>query len=117
MLSGCCCRSMCRRAAYEKPYWRVVLTDFEGCYISEYIAEGKIAKMPDAEGYCIWAVQRRTFRPWILTYKYPLGRPVKVMGSNIIITPACKPLWLQETDRYLPPPNQCRSAAICYYRR
>ena len=112
LLGGCATH---REALCELPYWQVVVTDVEGCWISEYIAEGDVT--PICNGYCFRAVQRRTFRPWILTYKYPLGRPVKVQAPNIIITPTCKPLWLKITDLYTPPPNQCRPKAVGVYGR
>ena len=102
-LGGCAVQQ--REVLCELPYSQVVSTDVEGCWISEYIAEGEIT--PTCNGYCFRAVQRRTFRPLTLTYKYPLGRFVKVQAPNIIITPACKPLWLKIMDRSTPPPNQC----------
>lgn len=92
MLTGCC---SCRTSVVipcETPYWQVVLTDYEGCWIAEYIAAGSVTKT--CNGVCFQAVQRRIFKPVTLTFKYPFGRPVKVQGSNIIITPACKPIWL-----------------------
>jgi len=107
-LGGCasCNRLLCR----ETPYWQVVLTDVEGCWVSDYIAEGTVVQT--YSGTCFRAVQRRTFCPVTLTYKYPLGREIKLQGSNIIVTPVCKPLWLRESDRYLPPPNQCAQIGL-----
>jgi len=102
-LGGCAVQQ--REVLCELPYWRVVSTDVEGCWISEYIAEGEIT--PTCNGYCFRAVQRRTFQPLTLTYKYPLGRFVKAQAPNIIITPTCKPYWLKVMDLYTPPPNQC----------
>ena len=99
----------------EVPYWHVVLTDFEGCWISDYIAEGDVT--PRDTGFCFRAMQRRIFSPVVLTFKYPLGRPVKVLGSNIIVTPACKPVWLQEIEHYMPPPDQCAALRLCRYRK
>jgi hypothetical protein len=90
LLAGCshCC--WCRRAPCPGPkYWRVTLTDFEGQRISEYIAEGPVTETCD--GICIWALQRRIFHPYVLTFRYPLGRPVKVQGSNIIVASICSP--------------------------
>ena len=111
LLGGCAHREvMC-----EWPYWQVVSTDVEGCWISEYIAEGEVT--PFCDGYRFRAVQRRTFRPVTLTYRYPLGRWVKAQAPNIIITPACKPLWLKILDLYTPPPDQCPSTRLCSYRR
>ena len=112
LLGGCAHREdFC-----ELPYWQVVTTDVEGCWISEYIAEGDV--MPICNGYAFRAVQRWTFQPVILTYKYPLGRYVKVLTPNIIITPTCKPLWLKILDQYTPPPNQCPPVMRCrYYRK
>ena len=111
-LLGCC---VPRVVMCKVPYWQVVSTDVEGCWISEYIAEGDIR--PTCNGYCFRAVQRRTFRPLTLTYKYPLGRFVKAQAPNIIITPACKPLWLQIMDRYTPPPDQCEPTKAFRYSK
>ena len=106
MLSSCAtCRPCYVAVPCSTPYWQVVLTDFEGCWISEYIAEGLVTEICD--GVCFRAVQRRIFKPFLLTFKYPLGRPVKVSGSNIIVTPTGKPLWLRQSDRTLPPANTC----------
>jgi len=108
LLAGCAHREV---ALCELPYWQVVSTDVEGCWISEYIAEGDVT--PVCGGYCFQAVQRRTFRPVTLTYRYPLGRRVKAQAPNIIVTPTCKPLWLKILDRYMPPPDQCRPGKVC----
>ena len=110
LLGGCAHRE----ALCELPYWQVVSTDVQGCWISEYIAEGEIT--PTCNGYCFRAVQRRTFQPLTLTYKYPLGRFVKAQAPNIIITPACKPQWLKVMDLYTPPPNQCGPTKAFRYR-
>ena len=112
LLGGCASH---REVLCELPYWQVVSTDVEGCWISEYIAEGEVT--PASGGYRFKAVQRRTFRPVTLTYKYPLGRFVKAQAPNIIVTPACKPLWLKITDLYMPPPDQCRPTKICVFKK
>jgi len=105
--SGCCYRRLCAaRVNCEPPYWRVVTTDVRGCWIAEWIAENPVKKA--GEGYCFWAVQRRIFRPYVLTFRYPLGRFVKVEAPNIIITSAAKPQWLCELERYEVLPDQCR---------
>jgi hypothetical protein len=99
--------------AYETPYWRVILADFEGCWISEYIAEGHITKT--SNGVCFQAMQRRIFQPVTLTFRYPLGRPVKVQGSNIMITPTDKPAWLRQAVQYLPLSNPCSNREGCFF--
>ncbi len=112
LLGGCAHRE----AWCELPYWQVVSTDVEGCWISEYIAEGDVT--PVCGGYRLNAVQRRTFRPVTLTYRYPLGRFVTAKAPNIIIVPTCKPLWLKILDLYTPPPDQCPSARrLCWYKK
>jgi len=93
------------------PYWQVVLTDVEGCWISEYIAEDPITET--CNGVCFRAIQRRIFHPFRLTFRYPLGRPVKVRGSNIIMTATTKPLWLRQLEQTLPPPDQCAHRKGC----
>ena len=111
---GSGCATTCRQyvaVRCETPYWQVVLTDFEGCWISEYIAEGHVTQT--CNSVCFWAMQRRIFQPFTLTFRYPLGRPVKVQGSHIIITPTCKPLWLRKINGALPPPNPCAKPKGC----
>ena len=108
-LLGCGCAH--RDVECELSYWQVVSTDVEGCWISEYIAEGDVT--PVCDGYRFRAVQRRTFRPVTLTYRYPLGRDVKAQAPLLIVTPTCKPLWLKITDQYMPPPDQCRPTKAC----
>lgn len=105
----------CARRICGTPYWQVVTTDVEGCWIAQWIAEDEVKNTGDA--YCFRAVQRRIFRPYILTFRYPLGRLVKVKAPNIIITPAEKPLWLVETDRYAPPPDQCRVRRCGFWKK
>lgn len=109
-LGGCCHPRVC-----VTPYWQVVTTDFEGCWIAEYVAEGDV--LPTSRGYCFRAVERRIFKPAVLTFKYPLGRPVKVEATNIIVTPTCKPLWLQEVERTMPPADQCAVPKTCWKKR
>lgn len=94
-LGGC---ATCQRCCVISGpvYSQVVLTDVEGCWISEYIAEGPVRET--CEGVCFQAVQRRIFKPTTLTFKYPLGRPVAVRGSHILVTPTGKPSWLQVSD-------------------
>ncbi|MDD5348924.1 MAG: hypothetical protein PHQ12_01815 [Chthoniobacteraceae bacterium] len=89
------CATTCRQRtaiSCESTYSRVVIADFEGHWISEYIAEGPVSET--CHGVCFRAVQRRIFKPVPLTFRYPLGRPVKTQGSNVIVTPAARPPWL-----------------------
>ena len=78
-------------------YWRVTLTDFEGCPISEYIAEGPVCE--NGCGVNFWAIQRKIFTPFPLTFRYPLGRPVQTGASHIIVVPAPKPYWLCGSEK------------------
>lgn len=78
-------------------YSKVVSSDFEGRWIAEFIAEGKVRKAEG--GYSFTAVQRRIFRPVPLEFHYPLGRPMTVIATNVIVTPASKPLWLEKLDQ------------------
>lgn len=115
---GGCCIPRCHQVvmmSVEEPYWQVVTTDVEGCWIAQWIAEGEVKKA--GNGYCFRAMQRRIFRPFTLTFKYPLGRLVKVEAPNIIVTPTEKPQWLRELDRYTPPPDQCRVARYGLWRK
>ncbi|MCX6967312.1 MAG: hypothetical protein NTZ46_05935 [Verrucomicrobia bacterium] len=116
-LLGSCAHRACVQpeVSCQLRYWQVVSTDVEGCWISEYIAEGDVT--PACDGFDFRAVQRRTFRPVTLTYRYPLGRPVSAKAPNIIITPTRKPLWLKIMDRSTPPPDQCASSRLCFYRK
>lgn len=104
------CASRCHEVV-EIPYWQVVTMDVEGCWIAQYIAEGDVTKT--CNGYRFVAMQRRIFQPVTLTFKYPLGRTVKVEAPNIVVTPTCKPLWLQELERYTVTPDQCKQTVGC----
>src|SRR5690606_18672217 len=88
LLSGCASTRPVRVSS--TPYSSVVTSDFEGRWIAEYIAEGDVKKTED--GYRFNAVQRRIFQPATLEFLYPLGRPVTVLASNVVVTPAPKPL-------------------------
>lgn len=98
MLGACASHCPTPVAAVLVPmeYWRVVSSDFEGRRIAEFIAEGRVRETED--GYCFRAVQRRIFTPYALEFHYPLGRPVTVNASNVVVTPATKPLWLENVD-------------------
>jgi len=116
-LNGCCA-TRCHQVAVvvvEEPYWQVVTTDVEGCWIAEWIAEGDVEK--SGRGYRFRAVQRRIFRPFALTFKYPLGRTVKVKAPNVIINPTQKPEWLRQLECCTPPPDQCGRAKNCGYMK
>lgn len=117
LAAGVCVLGGCahKEIPCELPYWQVVSTDVEGCWISEYIAEGEVIEACD--GYRFRAVQRRTFQPVVLTYRYPLGRNVVAKAPNVIVTPTAKPLWLKISDKYMPPPDQCRTSRIRCYRK
>ena len=78
-------------------YSKIVSSDFEGRWIAEFIAEGKVRKVEG--GYSFTAVQRRIFRPVPMEFHYPLGRPMTVIATNVIVTPASKPLWLEKLDQ------------------
>jgi len=81
----------------EPSYSRVVVTDFRGRRIAEYVAEGKVRKTE--EGTAFRAMQRQVFSPQPLLIRYPLGRPVTVKAPNLLIVPAPKPEWLRTLDR------------------
>ena len=101
MLSGCACHRRTVVVATPVPaYSRVVSSDFEGHWIAEFVAEGEVLKAE--KGYRFTAVQRRIFKPTVMEFHYPLGRPVTVIASNVIVTPAAKPLWLERMDRDVP---------------
>ena len=91
--SGCSTRGL---LGSTPKYWRIVSADFEGNWISEWVAEGDV-KTVDG-GYRFAAVQRRIFKPEQLEFHYPLGYPVTVAAPNVIVTPTTKPLWLSKVD-------------------
>ncbi|HWL50855.1 MAG TPA: hypothetical protein VNQ90_00365 [Chthoniobacteraceae bacterium] len=97
-LGGCATRStvVVEEVVSQPLYARVVVADFRARPIAEYIAEGEVRKT--SEGYAFRAVERRIFSPQPLRFRYPLGRPVTVSGSNVLVTPAAKPEWLVRTD-------------------
>ena len=92
-LGGC---ASWRRQDVTFPYWRVVTTDFQGRWIAEYVAEGPVKKVE--EGFTFVAVQKRLFSSETLEFHYPLGRPLVVGASNVVVTPTGKPLWLARID-------------------
>ena len=99
LLSGCACST--RRAVIlesDPTYSRVVSSDFEGRWIAEFVAEGPVRKTEG--GFAFTAVQRRIFKPTTMEFHYPLGRPMKVIATNVIVTPANKPLWLERLDEH-----------------
>ncbi len=100
-----CATSRPRHVATASPvrYWQVVSSDFEGHWTAEYIAEGGVRKMSEQNGFAFTAVQRRIFKPVPLEFRYPLGRPVSVIASNVVAKPVPKPLWLERLDAGLPP--------------
>lgn len=73
-------------------YSRVTTSDFEGRCIAEYIAEGPVEETRG--GFIFRAVERRIYQPTPLTFRYPLGRPVVAVASNIVVDPAPRPPWL-----------------------
>ncbi len=97
LLAGCCCeRRVVLVVPPPAPYSRVVTSDFEGRPIAEYIAEGPVCETEC--GFRFRAVERRIFRPCVLEFRYPLGRPVTVAAPNLVATPSCKPCWLVALD-------------------
>ena len=97
LLAGCCCkRRVVLLVPPPAPYSRVISSDFEGRPIAEYIAEGPVCETEC--GFRFRAVERRIFRPWVMEFRYPLGRPVTVAAPNVVATPSCKPCWLVAMD-------------------
>ncbi len=98
LVAGCATRSTVEveEVIVATPYARVVVADFRANPLAEYIAEGSVR--PTDEGYRFQAVERRIFQPRLMVFRYPLGRPVTVTGSNVVITPAAKPTWLLRAD-------------------
>jgi hypothetical protein len=80
----------------EIEYTRLMVTDVNGDFISEWIAEGKTTK--GEWGYEINAVERRTAPPHPTTNRYPNGRKATVVGPNIILETVEKPSWLRRLD-------------------
>ena len=76
----------------EKRYSVVRVTDIEDKLISEWIAEGFVAKTE--HGYKFNAVERVSGPPFPQHIRYPHGRFMEIGGPNIIVTRCGKPLWL-----------------------
>lgn len=92
---GGCCRD--RMIGPKYVYSRVEVSDFSCRPIAEYVAMGPVQNVP-CGGFVIMAVERTIFHPCPITFRYPLGRPVNVMASNIRVTPAAEPYWLTCMD-------------------
>ena len=93
LLTGCACYD------WKHPhsrYYKVTSADFEGKRIAEWVCDGQPIKVQD--GFHIWAMQRRIFKPHVLEFHYPFGRWVTINASNIIITPVPQPLWLARLE-------------------
>lgn len=77
-------------------YTKISVSDLAGAPISDWVAEGKVKKVP--EGYIIKAVERDTPPPYPTHNRYPNGRVATVVGPNIILQEIDKPDWLVELD-------------------
>ncbi len=91
-----CAGSGGKRPPEPLTYSRVTVASFRTRPIAEYIAEGKVRKEED--GYRFTAVERTIFSPHRINIRYPIGRPVTVVGSHVIIKSVEKPAWLQRLD-------------------
>lgn len=80
----------------EIEYTKLSVTDVNGDFIAEWIAEGKTTK--NMQGYEITAVERRTAPPYPTTNRYPNGRKATVVGPNIVLEAVEKPEWLRRLD-------------------
>ncbi len=96
LTAGGCCRDR-MMISQRYVYSRVEVGDFSCRPIAEYIAQGPVQNVP-CGGIVIMAVERTIFQPCPITFRYPLGRPVNVVASNIRITPAPEPYWLTCLD-------------------
>ncbi len=74
----------------------MISSNFEGCPIAEYIAEGPVCETEC--GFRFRAIERRTFGPYPMCFRYPMGRPVTVAAPNVVSRPACKPAWLIQME-------------------
>jgi hypothetical protein len=77
-------------------YTKISVSDLSGAPISDWVAEGKVKKVP--EGFIVKAVERNTPPPFPTHNRYPNGRVATVVGPNIILQEIDKPDWLVELD-------------------
>jgi hypothetical protein len=77
-------------------YTKLTVTDVDGSFIAEWIAEGKVSKSD--EGYDVTAVERRSGPPFPTYNRYPNGRATTVAGPNIVLETVPKPDWLHRMD-------------------
>jgi hypothetical protein len=77
-------------------FTHISVTDLQGDPISDWIAEGRVKKVP--EGYLIKAVERRTPEPYATLNRYPNGRAATVVGPNITLQEIEKPEWIKEME-------------------
>jgi len=92
LASGC---SHCRSTSYVSQlsvYSCVTTSDFEGRCLAQYIAEGPVEETRG--GFTFRALERRIYQPSPLIFRYPLGRPIVAIASNIVVDPASRPTWL-----------------------
>jgi hypothetical protein len=77
-------------------YTHLAVTDLQGQPISDWVAEGRVHKVP--EGYLIKAIERKTPAPDAICNRYPNGRAATVVGPNIILQEIEKPEWLSDME-------------------
>jgi len=92
LTSGCSYRRSTSYISQLSVYSRVTTSDFEGRCLAQYIAEGPVEETRG--GFTFRALERRIYQPSPLVFRYPLGRPVVAIASNIVVEPAPRPTWL-----------------------
>jgi hypothetical protein len=80
----------------HKRYSTVRVTDIEGHPISQWIAEGFVARTE--RGYKFKAVERLSGPPFPQAIHYPMGRQIEIGGPNIVVSRCGKPLWLYRIE-------------------
>jgi hypothetical protein len=97
LLASCASYFERSNAPYRK-YYRVRVTNVRGEIVADWVAEGRVAKTE--RGYAFRAVERTSAPPFMTNTRFPHGRKVSIGGANIVVTPADKPYWLFEMDRF-----------------
>ena len=79
-----------------KVYYCIRVSDIEDHLVSQWIAEGYVARTE--HGYKFTAVERYSAGPFPQHLRYPYGRAMEIGGQNIIVSRCGKPLWLYSLE-------------------
>lgn len=91
-LAGCVTYE--RGRGWVPRYYRVVLTDYRGHMLTEWIAQGAVRRTET--GFRFRAVERYHTGPTPQSIRYPEGRIVDTAGPNLTVAQCAEPRWLYD---------------------